>query len=81
MLLNNFITLTNLATVYSLAKPTDKRALARILARFSLLMLGANALTITNPKMETLKHKCYCLCLIVLLNNLFTKTISRFYFS
>jgi hypothetical protein len=26
---------------------------------------------ITNPKMETLKHKCYCVCLIVLLNNLF----------
>ncbi len=26
---------------------------------------------IINPKMETLKQKCYCVCLIVLLNNFF----------
>jgi hypothetical protein len=45
MLIGNFVTLTSLAAVYLLDKPTDKRALARILARFSLLMLGADALT------------------------------------
>jgi hypothetical protein len=45
MLLNNFVTLTSLAAVYLLDKPTDKRALACILAHFSLLMLGADALT------------------------------------
>ncbi len=39
------VTLTNLDADYLLAKPTDKRALACILARFSLLMLGADALT------------------------------------
>ena len=32
--------------------------------------------SITNPKMETLKHKCYCVCQIVLLNIfLFTNTL------
>ena len=45
MLLENFATLTNLATVYLLDEPTDKHTLACILARFSLLMLGADALT------------------------------------
>ena len=36
---------------------------------------------ITNPNMETLKHECYCVCLIVLLNFfLFTNTL-RFDFS
>jgi hypothetical protein len=45
MLLDDFVTLTNLATVYLLDEPTDKRALARILARFSPLMLGADTLT------------------------------------
>jgi hypothetical protein len=44
MLLDDFVTLTNLTAVYLLDEPTDKRALARILARFSLLMLGADAL-------------------------------------
>jgi hypothetical protein len=45
MLLDNFVTLTSLAAVYLLDNPTDKRALAHILACFSLLMLGADALT------------------------------------
>jgi hypothetical protein len=44
MLLDDFVTLTNLTAVYLLDEPTDKRALACILARFSLLMLGADAL-------------------------------------
>jgi len=47
MLLDDFVTLTNLTTVYSLNEPTDKRALACILACFSLLMLGVDALTPT----------------------------------
>jgi hypothetical protein len=47
MLLDNFVTLTNLATVYLFHEPTDKCTLARILACFSLLMLGADALTPT----------------------------------
>ncbi len=47
MLLDNFVTLTNLTAVYSLNEPTDKCALARILACFSLLMLGADSLTPT----------------------------------
>ncbi len=45
MLLDNFVTLTNLTAVYPLDEPTDKRTLARILAWFSLLMLGADTLT------------------------------------
>jgi len=45
MLLDNFVTLTNLSDAYLLNEPTDKRALARILAHFSLLMLGVDALT------------------------------------
>jgi hypothetical protein len=45
MLFVNFVTLTNLDDVYLPNKPTDKRALAYILARFSLLMLGTDALT------------------------------------
>jgi hypothetical protein len=45
MLCDIFVTLTNLAAVYLLNEPTDKRALAHILACFSLLMLGADALT------------------------------------
>jgi hypothetical protein len=45
MILDNFVTLTNLDAVYLLDEPTDKHAIACILARFSLLMLGADALT------------------------------------
>ena len=45
MLLDDFVTLTNPTTVYPLDEPPDKRALACILAHFSLLMLGADALT------------------------------------
>jgi hypothetical protein len=43
---SGFVTLTNRAAVYLLDEPTHKRArVAHILARFSLLMLGADALT------------------------------------
>ncbi len=45
MLLDNFVTLTNLTAVYLLDEPTDKHTLACILARLSLLMLGTDALT------------------------------------
>ncbi len=45
MLLENFATLTNLTAVYLLDEPTEKHTLACILAHFSLLMLGADALT------------------------------------
>jgi hypothetical protein len=45
MLLEDFVTLTNLDAVYLLSKSTNKHAMACILARFSLLMLGADALT------------------------------------
>ncbi len=45
MLLDDFVTLTNLAAVYLLDEPTDMHALAHIMARFSLLMLGADALS------------------------------------
>jgi hypothetical protein len=45
MLLDDFVTLTNLTAVYLLDEPTNKHALACILAHFSLLMLVADALT------------------------------------
>jgi hypothetical protein len=45
MLLDDFVTLTILDAVSLLDEPTDKQAIARILTHFSLLMLGANALT------------------------------------
>jgi hypothetical protein len=45
MLLDDFVTLTSLCALYLLNKPTDKHTLACILARFSLLMLGKDALT------------------------------------
>jgi hypothetical protein len=45
MLLDDFVTLTNLAAVYLLDEPTDKHALAHIMACFSLLMLGVDALS------------------------------------
>jgi hypothetical protein len=48
MLLDDFVTLTNLAAVYLLNEPTYKRALSRILACVSLLMLGADTLHLCN---------------------------------
>jgi hypothetical protein len=45
LLLCGFVVLTNLTAVFTLNKPNDGRGLAKILARFSLLMLGAKALT------------------------------------
>jgi hypothetical protein len=45
MLLKDFVTISNLTAVFALNKPEDRCALARMLARFSLLLLGAEALT------------------------------------
>ncbi len=47
MLIDNAVTLTNLATVY-LNEPAYKCALAHILECFSLLMLGVDTLTSAN---------------------------------
>ena len=47
MLLEDFVSLTNLTAVFALNKPTDRKMLARILARFVILLLGADALTPT----------------------------------
>jgi len=45
MLLEDFVVITNLTAVFTLDEPDDRCTLARRLARFSLLMLGAEALT------------------------------------
>jgi hypothetical protein len=45
--LNDFVTLTNLNAVLLLDESTDKHAITQITAYFSLLMLGADALTPT----------------------------------
>jgi hypothetical protein len=45
MLLKDFVTISNLTAVFALNEPDDRRALARLLARFSLFLLGAEALT------------------------------------
>ena len=48
MLLEDFVSLVNLTDVFPLNEPSDQKALARTLARFSILLLGADALTPTN---------------------------------
>ncbi len=45
MLLEDFVTISNLTSVFALNEPDDRRALVRMLACFSLLLLGAEALT------------------------------------
>jgi hypothetical protein len=45
MLLEDFVSLPNLTAVFALNKPTDRKMLARILTRFVILLLGADALT------------------------------------
>jgi len=45
MLLEDFVVITNLTAAFALDEPNDRRTLARRLARFSLLLLGADALT------------------------------------
>jgi hypothetical protein len=45
MLLKDFVSLTNLAAVFTLNESSDQRALARILPHFSILLLGADVLT------------------------------------
>ena len=46
MLLEDFVSLSNLTNVFPLNGPSDRKALAQILlARFSILLLGADALT------------------------------------
>ena len=47
MLLEDFVSLTNLTAVFALNEPTDRKMLACILARFAILLLGAAALTPT----------------------------------
>ena len=47
MLLEDFVSLVNLTAVFPLNESSDRKALARILARFSILLLGADALTPT----------------------------------
>jgi hypothetical protein len=45
LLLSDYVVLTNLTAVFGLNEDGDRCELARILACFSLLMLGAKALT------------------------------------
>jgi hypothetical protein len=45
MLLEDFVVISNLTAVFALDEPDDRPTLARRLARFSLLLLGADALT------------------------------------
>jgi hypothetical protein len=45
MLLEDFVVISNLTAVFALDEPDDRRTLAHRLARFSLLLLGADALT------------------------------------
>jgi hypothetical protein len=47
MLLEDFVSLTNLTAVFALNEPTDRKMLACILARFAILFLGADALAPT----------------------------------
>jgi len=42
--IDNFVTLTNLDDVFLLDEPTEKQAITRLLAWFSLLVLGIDAL-------------------------------------
>ncbi len=45
LLLCDYVVLTNLTAVFALNETSDRRGLAQILTRFSLLMLGVKALT------------------------------------
>ncbi len=45
LLLCDYVVLTNLIAVFALNETSNRRGLAQILTRFSLLMLGAKALT------------------------------------
>ena len=45
MLLADLVTITNITAVFALDEPEERRNLARRLARFSLLLLGADVLT------------------------------------
>ena len=47
MLLEDFVSLTNLTAVFSLNEPTDRKALVYNLAHFAVLLLGADTLTPT----------------------------------
>jgi hypothetical protein len=47
MLLEDFVSISNLTAVFTLNEPTDRKALARMLARFFILLLGADAITPT----------------------------------
>jgi hypothetical protein len=45
MLLEDFVSISNFTAVFALNEPTDWRALACILAHFSILHLGTDAFT------------------------------------
>ncbi len=45
MLLEDIVSISNLTAVFALNEPTDQRALAFILARFPVLLLGVDTLT------------------------------------
>ena len=47
MLLEDFVSLANLTAVFALNKPTERKMLARILARFAIRLLGVDTLTPT----------------------------------
>ena len=47
MLLEDFVSLTNLTAVFALNKPSDRKMIIRILTHFAILLLGADALTPT----------------------------------
>ena len=47
MLLEDIVSLTNLTAVFALNDPTDRKALACILACFAILLLEADTLTPT----------------------------------
>jgi hypothetical protein len=45
MLLEDFVMISNLTAIFALNEPDDQRALARMLACLSILLLGVEALT------------------------------------
>jgi hypothetical protein len=67
ILLEEFVSLSNLTAVFTLDKLTDQRALARILARFSILLLGANTLTPMIIERVWGANKVVCCCCLILL--------------
>ncbi len=65
MLLKDFVSISNLTAVFALNEPTDRRALACILARFSILLLGADALTPVIIEQVWGQNKVACLVILL----------------